>query len=179
MRIVPAIASLVALSGCDMLFPEDPRLGIETQEACIARVDALVEQEFGSEPADSNAVWVPTFTYDVTKLGLEAIQELSVEGSAETAGRELSTSTNEASTALDAFMSQPVDEKGAFFLANDPALYRVRGEPVAIGDAVAAGCARQRPNMRLTGVRLDRTDNAQLPGEDSPELSENPENETR
>jgi len=153
----------VSLSGCSILFPEDPRLGVEPEAECIARMEQELKSSFGNSGGDpqpdaspaADPPFFPIFTYDVTKLGLEAIKEMSVEGTNETAGTTLRTSTNETSTAVAQFMDQPVDENGAFFLARDPALYRVRGEPVFFGGGVAAGCARQKENMRL--IRVDYT----------------------
>ena len=37
-RAAIAIAALPALSGCDLLFPEDTRLGVESVDACLERI---------------------------------------------------------------------------------------------------------------------------------------------
>jgi len=146
--------SLVALSGCNILFPEDPRVGEEGEGACVSRVEEALLIEFAGIDSDQDTIWVPTYTYDITKLGLEGMQALSQSRSDEVAGTDLDRSTNETSTAVDAFMAQPVDENGAFFLGRDPALYRVRGAPERFDEAIAAGCARQQTNMRLIDVDL-------------------------
>ena len=70
-------------------------------------------------------------------------------------------------------MEMPVDENGAFFFGTDPALYRVRGEPTAFGDALPSGCERQRVNMRMIAIDF-------APVLDEPETTESPsENESQ
>ena len=83
---------------------------------------------------------VPTYTYDITKMGLEQIQVLMVEGSDDTAGARLRAATNEEGTAVAQFMSMTVSDKGAFFMGRDPALFRVRGEAQAKDTMIASGC---------------------------------------
>jgi len=141
-----AITALAALPGCELLFPEDKRVGAETVEACEQRLagkarDLLAEAEAGD-------ALVPTYTYDITKVSLEDLQALTAAGD-ETAGSRERRQTNQASTAVDNFMATPVDEKGAFYMGRDPALYRVRGEAIAAGEIAKAGCERQKPGMRL------------------------------
>ena len=157
-RAAIAVIALAGLTGCDLLFPEDPRLGAEAPAACAARV----EQELRIELANlqDGDRFVPTYTYDITKLGLEAIQNLSASRSDEIKGTRLDQSTNETSTAVDVFMQQPVDENGAFFMGHDPALYRVRGEALHFADIIPAGCARQQANMRLIEIDFTRTEGA-------------------
>jgi len=152
--VVAALACLAALSGCSVIFPEDPRLGAEGESACITRVEEALLIEFAGIDSEQDTIWVPTFTYDITKLGLDEIQALSQSSSDEVVGTDLVRSTNETSTAVDAFMAQPVDEGGSFLLGRDPALYRVRGAPVRFDEAIAGGCARQQSNMRLIDVDL-------------------------
>ncbi len=136
---------LTLLPACSYFDDTDPREGAETLEACIERVSKDAPDITGSE----GAVFVPTYTYDITKVGLEDLQELTVPGSDETAGSRDMAATNETSTAVARFMAQSVDENGAFFMGRDPALYRVRGEALASDQIIAAGCERQKTGMRL------------------------------
>jgi hypothetical protein len=145
-----SVASLatVSLTGCHILFPEDPREGTELSEECPTRVAGLLGPT--TQFADyTEEMGVPTFTFDITKMAFEDMQRLMVEGSDDTAGRRAMTSTNETSTAVDLFMETPVDEKGAFFTGRDPALYRVRGGLQPKSTMIASGCARQQEGMRL------------------------------
>lgn len=150
---ITALIACAALSGCSLLFPEDPRLGEESVEECEARVAELLIPGTSYRTYEGN-VGVPTYTYDVTKLSLEAMQALIVEGSDETAGARGIAATNQAQTAVDNFMAQSVDENGAFFLGREPALYRVRGERQAKESMIASGCERQQPDMRLIMVDI-------------------------
>ncbi|QIQ86167.1 hypothetical protein [Erythrobacter sp.] len=147
------LAALPVLGGCSLLWPEDERLGTESAEDCAARVAKalgpgsdfrLYERETG----------VPTYTYDITKLGLEEVQALVGEGGDETAGARTMSETNMTDTAVEEFMAREVDEKGAFFLGRDPALYRVRGERQPVAGMIASGCARQKADMRLIDVQV-------------------------
>ena len=144
-RLLP-LTALALLPACSLFDETDPREGPETLEACTARVskDAL------DITAQDGALFTPTYTYDITKVSLVDLQELTVPGSDETAGSRGMAATNETSTAVANFMAAPVDEKGAFFMGRDPALYRVLGEPVALDQIITAGCERQKPGMRLT-----------------------------
>ena len=146
-RAAFAITALAALSGCELLFPEDPREGAETLESCLGRV-AAKQRDLLAEAAAED-VLVPTYTYDITKLSLEDLQALTVAGADETAGTRERRQTNQASTAVDNFLAAPVDENGAFYMGRDPALYRVRGEEIAAGEIATAGCERQKAGMRL------------------------------
>lgn len=150
-RFAAAFLALVALTGCDILFPEDPRLGAETSEECAARVAGLLGPGTSYDNYTDQS-GVPIFTFDITKLGLEEIQALMVPGSDDTAGSELMKETNETSTAVARFMASDVDDKGAFFMARDPALYRVKGALQAKDAMVASGCERQGEDMRLIMV---------------------------
>lgn len=157
MRTLTAIAALAALTGCDLLFPEDPRVGAEAPEKCAVRVMRDTDlARLDIEDGDT-ALYVPTYTFDITKLGLEEIQQLSRSSYDETEGARLNRATNTTATAVEIFMAEPVDENGAFFMATDPALYRVRGEPQRLADIAAAGCARQQTNMRLIAVDIVST----------------------
>lgn len=181
-RAVPPILALVALSGCDLLFPEDPRLGEEEADSCVTRVGHAMRLKLAAAGGDGNTVWVPTYTYDITKLSLDAIKELSASGFAETKGTRLNQSTNETSTAFDVFMDTEVDENGAFFLGHEPALYRVRGRSGRYDDLIAAGCARQQENMRLIDIDLAPRGAAarriNAPGDTGPARNNEKDNET-
>ena len=188
-RSITIPAALLSLSGCNILIPEDPRLGVEPEEECVARMKQVLKSSFGNEGGDAQSDEVggneppffPIFTYDVTKLGLEAIQKLSVEGTDETAGTTLRAGTNETSTAVAQFMAEPVDENGAFFLARDPALYRVRGNPVFFGGGIPAGCARQQKNMRLMSIEYTRVPKSEPEPDNAETAPQNasPQNESQ
>lgn len=168
-RAAFAITALAALSGCELLFPEDKREGAETLEACLARV-AATQRDLLAEAAAED-VLVPTYTYDITKVSLEDLQALTVAGADETAGSRERRQTNEASTAVDNFMATPVDEKGAFYMGRDPALYRVRGEAIAAGEIAEAGCERQKSGMRLINFTA-----SPVPTEPEPDASGDTDN---
>ncbi len=174
MKSVLAIASALLLGGCSLFFPEDPREGEEAVDECVERLTGEIAFDEGEDSAAPGAMWVPIYTYDITKLDLEALQDLTVEGSDETAGtrdRRVSANTR---TAVDAFMKRPVDEKGVFFMGRDPALYRVRGAPKPAGEIVSAGCERQQANMRLLEIEAAamQTGSPDEDGSDESETSE-------
>lgn len=146
-KTATAATALLALSGCELLFPEDPREGSESAEACVTRL-AAKERDLLAE-ADAGDTLVPTYTYDITKVSLEDLQVLTAAGADETAGSRERRQTNQAATAVDNFMAAPVDEKGAFYMGRDPALYRVRGDAMAAGEIAKAGCEQQKTGMRL------------------------------
>lgn len=165
MKRFASIAILAfALSGCDILFPKDPRIGQESSNDCPTRVAGLLGPGTGFAEY-TEEMGVPTFTFDITKMGFEDMERLMVEGSDETAGRRAMTATNETSTAVDVFMATSVDEKGAFFTGRDPALYRVRGGLQPVSTMIASGCARQQSGMRLIMI-----DVGPVPSEPEPEI---------
>jgi hypothetical protein len=166
-----------ALSGCDILFPKDPRLGQERSEDCPARVIGLLGP--GTGFADyTDEMGVPTFTFDITKMAFEDMQRLMVEGSDETAGTRAMAATNEDTTAVDVFMATRVDEKGAFFTGRDPALYRVRGGLQPVSTMIASGCARQQSGMRLIMIDIGPVPSEPVPEEtEDSETSSNNENQ--
>jgi hypothetical protein len=172
------LAALLSLSGCHILFPEDPREGTELSEECPTRVAGLLGPT--TQFADyTEEMGVPTFTFDITKMAFEDMQRLMVEGSDDTAGRRAMTSTNETSTAVDMFMETPVDEKGAFFTGRDPALYRVRGGLQPKSTMIASGCARQQEGMRLIMIDIGPVPPEPEP-ETDPDNTETPsENESQ
>ena len=147
-----SMVSLVALTGCDIINPQDPRLGEEAVGECVKRVTDKLNRSERDTLRNEQGTRAPTYTYDITKLDLEAVQELLDAGGKETAGSRGMRDANETSTAVERFMATPVDEKGAFFLGRDPALYRVRGAPTAFADIIKAGCERQQADMRLIEV---------------------------
>ncbi|MDJ0977531.1 MAG: hypothetical protein QNI87_03265 [Erythrobacter sp.] len=146
----------LALGGCSLLFPEDPRVGDEDEGVCQGRVRTSLTYQQSEELRTSSGLWVPTFTYDVTKLDLAAIKALTVPGTDDTAGTRLMQETNRTSTAVERFMQMEVDQKGAFFLGRDPSLYRVRGQAQPSTQILKSGCARQQENMRLIAVSWER-----------------------
>ena len=155
-RVAALIVPFLALSGCSLLFPEDEREGVEGASSCANRVAPLLVP--GSSYASfEEPVGVPTFTYDITKLGLEEIRELAVEGTDETAGTRLTQSTSDPATAIRKFYEEPSLKEGAFFLAKDPALYRVRGKTEPVETMIATGCARQTADMRLILIQIEPT----------------------
>lgn len=162
-RIVSIALLAFALSGCNILFPDDPRIGQELSEECPKRVAGLLGP--GTAFADyTEEMGVPTFTFDITKMAFEDMQRLMVEGSDDTAGTRAMAATNEASTAVDVFMDTPADEKGAFFTGRDPALYRIRGALQPKSTMIASGCARQQEGMRLIMIQVGT-----VPAEPEPE----------
>ena len=163
-RICLPTVTLFALSGCSILFPEDPRAGQELSEECPTRVAGLLGPTTGFANY-SEEMGVPTYTFDITKMAFEDMQRLMVEGSDDTAGARAMAATNEASTAVDVFIQTPVDEKGAFFTGRDPALFRVRGGLQPVSTMIASGCARQQEGMRLIMI-----DVAPVPVEPEPDI---------
>ncbi|KPP93234.1 hypothetical protein [Erythrobacter sp. HL-111] len=165
------LAILPALSACSLIWPEDKRVGTESAADCAARVSGLLGP--GSDfRRYEGEVGVPTYTYDITKLALDDVQALVGRGGDETAGYRTMNRTNMTDTAVEEFMARDVDEKGAFFLGRDPALYRVRGERQPVSDMIANGCARQQADMRLIDVQAG-------PAPQDPAADREPEQETQ
>lgn len=161
-RFAYASFALLTLSGCHILFPEDPREGEELSEECSTRVAGLLGPTTGFAKY-TEEMGVPTFTFDVTKMAFEDLKLLMLPGSDEKAGARAMMSTNETSTAVAQFMTMPVDEKGAFFMARDPALYRVRGGLQPVSTMIATGCARQQEGMRLIMIDVGAVPAGQKP----------------
>lgn len=147
------LAASLALGGCSLIWPEDERVGGEDADDCAARVAKLLGPGSNFRLYQGEA-GVPTFTYDITKLGLEEVQALLRKGGDETAGTRTMNQTNMTSTAVEEFMNREVDEKGAFFLGRDPALYRVRGQRQPVEGMIANGCERQEADMRLIDIAI-------------------------
>ena len=154
-----------ALSGCSLLFPDDPRLGDEAKDECIIRLTKTFTYEQYRELETSDGQWVPTYTYDITKLDFAAVKALVVEGSDETAGTRLMQQTNQTSTAVEQFKEMDVTPQGAFFLGREPALFRVQGPAQPANTILENGCARQQTNMRL--IELDWARPARKPDTDT------------
>ena len=148
-RALLALTVTLALPACSLFDNSDPREGTEPVEECIARF-ADLKRALGEDT--SNAQSQPTYTFDVTKLAFDDLQELVAQGADDTLGQRLMRQTNEDSTAVSLFMNENVDENGALFLGRDPALYRVRGPLMWPRDAVDKGCEMQRAGMRLRDV---------------------------
>ena len=170
-RSIALFVGAFTVSGCSILDPEDPRIGEETLNRCEERVASILPTQVKFELGQLDGELVPTFTFDVTKLSLDDIKSLSVMTENETLGTRMDLTTNENATARDRFMQTEVTEAGAFFLTGNPALYRVRGEPVFHDKMIAAGCARQQANMRLIALSWD------IPEADPSETDAEPENE--
>jgi len=178
MRGTAILLFALLLPSCALFDNSDPREGAESVEACLARTASLKRDEV-FDTIDEGDLWVPTFTYDVTKADFDTIKELSVTGADETAGTRLNLATNESSTARARFLAEPVDEKGAFFLAHDPALYRVRGEPLLLDEIIPAGCERQQDGMRLTKVEFARLEQTVEPtAEETTDTTSDNENDS-
>ena len=161
MKRTAILLSLAALglSACnpvDLLFPEDKRLGDEPEEICIGRVRAKLTYQQYQELEYSSARFVPSYTYDITLLDLEAIQGLVAKGADETIGTRLIQQTANTSAAVERFKLMKVDEKGALFLGRQPALYRVRGKAQSASTILANGGKRQMTDTRLTDVSWSR-----------------------
>lgn len=152
MQRLAILPLLFILPACSLFGGGDPREGIEAQDDCIARFTASLGAQQRSQFASLEGEYVPTYTYDVTKMGLDEVKSLMVDGSDQTAGNRLTARTNVDTTAIAQFMAEPVDESGAFFLGRDPALYRVRGVAMPVDRMIASGCERQQANMRLIAM---------------------------
>ncbi|MBV7259914.1 hypothetical protein [Erythrobacter crassostreae] len=165
LRLLPAFLLLPA---CSLFDDSDPREGAEEQNVCIERYINTLNRQDRNLLIQSQDVVVPVFTYDVTKMDLEAMNALMVEGSDQSAGIRLTQQFNEVSTAVARFKAEPVDEKGAFFLGHDPALYRVRGEAIQLDQLLAAACERQQADMRLVDLTYEparaNADNVEVEG---------------
>lgn len=157
--VVPLLVAALGLSACnplDTLFPKDPRLGKEAVYLCVGRVRADMTYEAYQALENAPGRFVPTYTYDITRLDLEAVQGLLAKGADETAGTRLMRQTNNTGAAVERFKQMSVNEKGALFLGREPALYRVRGRAQPASTILESGCERQEPNMRLVEVTWSR-----------------------
>ncbi len=151
-----SLGMLVTLPGCSLLFPEDPRVGDEPLAMCQERLQRELPTNVKFELGQLEGEWVPTYTFDISKLSLDEIQALSVAENDETLGTRMTLNTNENSTAREQFMQMSVTEDGALFLTGNPALYRVRGEPVEADQLIASGCESQQTNMRFISLSWEQ-----------------------
>ncbi len=130
----------LSLSACSKA---DWRSGVEKPEDCVMRINEGAE-EFLSQPAGQGFFWVPTFTFDITRMGKAAVDELV----ASTGARVLDQAAG-APSAADAAIPALV------YWEADASFFRLRDRPVAVPNAAAAGCALQRPDMRLVTFVLE------------------------
>ena len=128
--------SLSSCSGADW------RSGVEKPEDCVVRLNKRAG--FLSQPAGQSFYWVPTFTFDITQMGKEAVDELVASTGARIRKRAMGVPSS-ADTTIPALV----------YWEADASFFRLRDRPVAIPNAAAAGCALQRPNMRLVNVVLE------------------------
>ena len=152
--MIAALIAMGMLTGCT-----DWREGEETVDACKKR-HAL--KEGAVHPLDDSPhQWVPSYTYDITKMGGEGIRALvkTAEDGAEagTVGVSL-VGSGSSQSARDTFADRPATEAGAVLLADDPSLYKVRGKPVLHRDLIRQGCEGQRSGMRLLTWQATRED---------------------
>lgn len=152
--MIAVILMTGTLSSC-----ADWRESPETVEACLARfapkkgaVDLL-----GDDPGQ----WVPSYTYDITKMGGEGIRALvktAEDGANPGTVGVILIGSGSSRTARDKFANIPVTEAGALLLADDPSLYKVRGKSGLNRDLLRQGCEAQRSGMRLISYRFTRAD---------------------
>ncbi len=151
------IAALIAtglLTGCT-----DWREGSETVEACLKR---LAPKKGAVDPLDDSPhQWVPSYTYDITKMGGDRVRELikTAEHDAKPGTVGVSVAGSGSSQAArDKFADLPATETGAVLMADDPSLYKVRGKPGLHSSLVKQGCEGQRAGMRLISFTFTRED---------------------
>ena len=151
------IAVLIAmgiLTGCN-----DWREGEETVEACLKR---LAPKKGAVDPLeDSPHRWVPSYTYDITKMDGEGIQALvrTAEDGAEPGTIGVSVvGTGSSQAARDKFDDMPATASGAMLLADDPSLYKIRGKTDKYRALLRHGCEGQRSGMRLLNWQAARED---------------------
>lgn len=151
-RTMIAAMTMLALTGCS-----DWREGEESVEACMKR---FALKEGAVHPlADDMSQWVPSYTYDVTKLAPEQLRAL-LKGSGGTGQPEgiavLGGSSSQ--KARDNFHDRPATKEGLLLLTDDPALYKVRGKPGLHRNVIRQGCEGQRAGMRLINWSAARSD---------------------
>ncbi len=152
--MIAALISMGMLTGCT-----DWREGEETVEACMQRF--ALKKGVVHPLNDSPHQWVPSYTYDITKLGNAGIRALvrTAENGAEpgTVGVSL-VGSGSSKSARDKFADLPATETGAVLMADDPSLYKVRGKPELHSDLVRQGCEAQLAGMRLISWQAARED---------------------
>lgn len=116
---------------------------MEKPEDCVMRINKGAE-EFLSQPAGQGFFWVPTFTFDITNMGKDAIDELVA-----------ATGARVRDKALGAPSAADATDPALVYWDADASFLRLRDRPVAVPNAAAAGCALQRPDMRLVTFVLE------------------------
>ena len=129
--------SLSSCSGADW------RSGVEKPEDCVVRLNKPAE-ELLSQPAGQGFYWVPTFTFDITQMGKDAVDELVA-----------STGARVRDKAMGAPLGADTTIPALVYWEADASFFRLRDRPVAVPNAAAAGCALQRPDMRLVTFVLE------------------------
>ncbi len=152
--LLPILIAL-PLAGCDLFDDKDWREGTESAEECTARVAKKLEVKQLIEATDGNVL--PTFTFDITKMDLNAINEMIVPASGNQRGSLRTSAFGATAPPVEAFMALDVSEAGAFYFGDDPSLYRVQGKVLTADEIVPAGCAMQKTGMRLTGFTLENS----------------------
>ncbi|WP_301749573.1 hypothetical protein [uncultured Erythrobacter sp.] len=150
--MIAALIAMGMLTGCT-----DWREGSETVEACLKR---LAPKKDVVDPLhNSPHQWVPSYTYDVTKLAPEALRSLIKVS--QTKGQTEGITVLEGSSsqkARDDFHDRPATKEGLLLIADDPALYKVRGRPGLYRELIRQGCDGQRAGMRLINWSAARAD---------------------
>lgn len=158
-RFITLAFAAMILAGCSLLFPEDWREGEEAVAECVARLEGEIDlfefRDMNDGDGDAMGPLVPTYTYDITKMSFERKQQFIAQGADETLGTRLRQQFNDDGAAMDRFMNTSVDEDGAFFFGANPALFRVRGEPMEHSSIIRSGCERQGEAMRLLRVSAE------------------------
>ena len=153
-RILVAVSLALPLGACSLFDDKDWREGVEEAAECEKRVGKKrkVKQLLAAAEGDV----LPTFTFDITKMDLNAINEMIVPASGDERGSLRTSAFGATAPPVEAFMALDVTEAGAFYFGDDPSLYRVQG-PSALpaSEILAAGCAMQKADMRLTGFTLE------------------------
>lgn len=150
------IAALIAvgmLTGCT-----DWREGSETVEACVERF--ALKKGAVHPLADDPGQWVPSYTFDVTKMGAENLRDLinASDAKARTAESGIIAGGGSDVKAREAFEDTPASEAGVLLIAEDPALFKVRGKPGLHRELIRQGCEGQRAGMRLISFTFTRED---------------------
>lgn len=148
--MIAALMMTGALTGC-----ADWREGSESVETCLAR---FAPKKGAVDPLeDDRNKWVPSYTYDVTKMGTENLRGLlkASEKNGQVAGIGI---IGEGSSTRKAFDDAPATEAGVLLFAEDPALFKVRGKAGLHRDLIRQGCEGQRAGMRLISWSAARAD---------------------
>ncbi|MEL6876727.1 MAG: hypothetical protein AAGL68_01345 [Pseudomonadota bacterium] len=159
------LPALLLLPACSLFDDSDPREGTESAEDCAERLSGQLEIRQAIQAAEAvDGEVVPTYTFDITKMDLTAINEMIVPASENERGSLRTSAFGATAPPVEAFMELEVTEAGAFYFGENPSLYRVRGAALAADAILQTGCERQQPNMRLTGFTLT---NASSPAGDT------------